>query len=71
MDQAEPDFAAARDCMVDSQIRPNKVYDSRILTAMRHIAREAFLPADKLACAYLDDDVKLPGGVLVIESFLF
>jgi protein-L-isoaspartate(D-aspartate) O-methyltransferase len=70
MDQAEPDFAAARDCMVDSQVRPNKVYDSRVLAAMRRIPREVFLPADKLACAYLDDDVKLPGGRVLIEPMV-
>jgi protein-L-isoaspartate(D-aspartate) O-methyltransferase len=70
MDQAEPDFAAARDCMVDSQVRPNKVYDQRILTAMRRIPREAFLPADKRASAYLDDDVPLPGGRVLMEPMV-
>jgi protein-L-isoaspartate(D-aspartate) O-methyltransferase len=70
MDQAEPDFAAARDCMVDSQVRPNKVYDQRILAAMRRIPREVFLPADKRACAYLDDDVTLPGGRVLIEPMV-
>jgi protein-L-isoaspartate(D-aspartate) O-methyltransferase len=70
MDQAEPDFAAARDCMVDSQVRPNKVYDQRILTAMRRIPREAFLPASKIACAYLDDDVALPGGRVLMEPMV-
>jgi protein-L-isoaspartate(D-aspartate) O-methyltransferase len=70
MDQAEPDFVAARDCMVDSQVRPNKVYDPRILTAMRRIPREAFLPADKLAFAYLDKDVLLPGGRALMEPMV-
>jgi protein-L-isoaspartate(D-aspartate) O-methyltransferase len=70
MDQAEPDFSAARDCMVDSQVRPNKVYDSRVLSAMRRIPREVFLPADKLPCAYLDDDVTLPGGRVLMEPMV-
>ncbi len=70
MDQAEPDFAAARDCMVDSQVRPNKVYDPRILAAMRRIPRERFLPADKLAFAYVDEDVKLPGGRVLMEPMV-
>jgi protein-L-isoaspartate(D-aspartate) O-methyltransferase len=70
MDHADPDFAAARDCMVDSQVRPNKVYDPRILTAMRRIPREAFLPPDKAAFAYLDDDVMLPGGRALMEPMI-
>jgi protein-L-isoaspartate(D-aspartate) O-methyltransferase len=70
MDQAEPDFAAARDCMVDSQVRPNKVYDPRILTAMRRIPREDFVPADKVSSAYLDDDVILPGGRALMEPMV-
>jgi protein-L-isoaspartate(D-aspartate) O-methyltransferase len=70
MDQAEPDFAAARDCMVDSQVRPNKVYDQRILSAMRRIPRERFVPANKVACAYLDDDVMLPGGRALMEPMV-
>jgi len=70
MDQAEPDFAVARDCMVDSQVRPNKVYDPRVLTAMRRIPREQFLPADKLAFAYLDDDVLLPNGRALMEPMV-
>jgi protein-L-isoaspartate(D-aspartate) O-methyltransferase len=70
MDQAEPDFSAARDCMVDSQVRPNKVFDPRILTAMRRIPREAFLPPDKVAFAYLDEDVKLPGGRALMEPMV-
>jgi protein-L-isoaspartate(D-aspartate) O-methyltransferase len=70
MDQAEPDFAAARDCMVDSQVRPNKVYDPRILTAMRRIPREAFVPPDKACFAYLDEDVMLPGGRALMEPMV-
>jgi protein-L-isoaspartate(D-aspartate) O-methyltransferase len=70
MDHAEPDFAAARDNMVDSQVRPNKVYDPRILTAMRRIPREAFVPPDKVAFAYLDADVMLSGGRALLEPMV-
>jgi protein-L-isoaspartate(D-aspartate) O-methyltransferase len=70
MDQAEPDFAAARDCMVDSQVRPNKVYDSRLLAAMRRLPRERFLPAALRAFAYLDEDVMLPGGRALMEPMV-
>ena len=39
---ASDHHADARKCMVDSQIRPNKVNDPRILAAMRHLPRERF-----------------------------
>jgi protein-L-isoaspartate(D-aspartate) O-methyltransferase len=64
------DFAAARDCMVDSQVRPNKVYDPRILTAMRRIPRECFLPPGLVSQAYLDEDVRLPGGRALTEPMV-
>ncbi len=56
------DFAAARTMMVDSQVRPNKVTDSRVISAMRSLPREAFLPAALQARAYADDNVPLGNG---------
>ena len=38
------DYAAARDHMVDGQLRPNKLIDPRIVRAMRSLPRERFLP---------------------------
>jgi protein-L-isoaspartate(D-aspartate) O-methyltransferase len=56
----------ARNRMVDSQIRPNKVSDPRILDAMRQLPRERFLPPAQLAQAYSDQNVPLaPGRVLL------
>ncbi len=45
METAAFDFADARNRMVNSQVRPNKVSDPRIIAAMRGIPRELFLPA--------------------------
>ena len=45
--------------MVDSQVRPNKVTDPRILDAMRRIPRELFLPPQLAPLAYADEDVPL------------
>ena len=44
MDHDAQAFAEARNRMVDSQVRPNKVTDPRIIAAMRHLPRERFLP---------------------------
>ena len=37
-------FATARQKMVDGQVRPNDVTDSRIIDAMLAVPREAFVP---------------------------
>lgn len=64
------DYAEARNRMVDGQIRPNRVYDRRILAAMRELPRERFVPAALADRAYVDDDVPLGGGRALIEPLL-
>lgn len=63
-------YAAARSHMVDSQVRPNRVSDPRILDAMRELPRERFLPPHLSALAYVDDDVALGGGRVLIEPMI-
>jgi protein-L-isoaspartate(D-aspartate) O-methyltransferase len=63
----EIDFAAARRHMVESQLRPNRVSDPRVLAAMLSLPRERFLPEALAAFAYLDGDVKLGGGRVLME----
>jgi protein-L-isoaspartate(D-aspartate) O-methyltransferase len=64
-------FADARNYMVDSQIRPNRVADQRILSAMRTVPRERFLPPNVLALAYADHDVPLGNGRFLMEPMVF
>jgi protein-L-isoaspartate(D-aspartate) O-methyltransferase len=72
MDVAAPTdpYVDARNRMVDSQVRPNKVTDPRILAAMRAIPRERFLPAALAPLAYADVDVKLGRGRVLMEPML-
>jgi protein-L-isoaspartate(D-aspartate) O-methyltransferase len=63
-------FADARKNMVDSQIRPNRVTDPRILAAMRRLPRERFLPAALRALAYADEDVPLGSGRYLMEPMV-
>lgn len=56
--------------MVDSQLRPNKVTDTRVLGAMRTLPRERFLPPALAARAYADEDVPLPGGRCLMEPMV-
>ena len=60
-------FADARKRMVDSQLRPNRVTDPRILNAMRTLPRERFLPPGLAAQAYIDEDVALGNGRFMME----
>lgn len=70
MDLPIADFAAARDRMVDGQVRPNKVIDPRIIRAMRSLKRERFLPPHLASLAYADEDVPLPGGRALMEPMV-
>ena len=47
-------FADARNCMVDSQIRPNRVTDPRILSAMRRYRGNVLCHAAVASLAYAD-----------------
>lgn len=51
-----------RQNMVDGQVRTNDVTDRRVLDAMLTVPREAFVPADRQALAYLDLDLDVSEG---------
>ena len=55
-------FAIARQKMVDCQVRPSDVTDSRIIDAMLAVPREAFVPENLRAMAYLDLDLDVSDG---------
>lgn len=57
-----PDFAAARDAMVESQLRPQGVTDRGVLDAMRTVKREDFLPPATRPLAYVDRAVLMGDG---------
>jgi len=70
MDRAAQAYADARNHMVDSQVRPNKVNDPRILAAMRRLPRERFVPPEQVALAYVDQCVPLGDGRVLIEPMV-
>ncbi len=70
MDSATPAFTEARERMVDSQVRPNKVTDPRIIAAMRWLPRERFLPPSLASLAYADEDVPLGRGRVLLEPMV-
>jgi protein-L-isoaspartate(D-aspartate) O-methyltransferase len=64
------DFAAARQHMVDGQVRTSDVTDPRIISAMREIARERFVPPESVGLAYLDLDLPLGGGRCLLKPMV-
>ncbi len=52
-------YALARKMMVDSQLRPNKVMDARVLDLFGSLPRERFVPAALTARAYTDENIRL------------
>ena len=55
-------FSTARQKMVDGQVRPSDVTDSRIIDAMLAVPREAFVPPGQRALAYLDLNLDIGDG---------
>jgi protein-L-isoaspartate(D-aspartate) O-methyltransferase len=53
------DFAAARQNMVQGQVRTNDVTEPRLTAAMLEVPRERFVPAALADLAYLDRDLPL------------
>ena len=57
-----PDFSAAREAMVESQLRPQGVTDPGVLEAMSRVRREDFLPSPTRPLAYVDRAVAIGEG---------
>lgn len=57
-----PDFSAAREAMIESQLRPQGVTDPAVLGAMARVERERFLPAHTRPLAYVDRAVSVGSG---------
>jgi protein-L-isoaspartate(D-aspartate) O-methyltransferase len=64
-------FDAARTSMIDSQLRPNKVTDDRLLGAFASVRRELFVPEHLRSVAYIDEDLPLGGGRYLMEPMVF
>lgn len=65
------DFAMARRNMVESQIRTNKVTDEALLAALGEVPRERFVPDSLRGVAYVDDDLPLKKGRVLMEPMVF
>lgn len=64
------DFAAARRNMVASQIKTNRVSDPLVIEAMGAVPRERFLPTEQRQFAYVDEDLPIGHGRVIMEPMV-
>lgn len=64
---SQPDYAKARELMVEQQVRPWDVLDARVLAALSSIPRDAFVPAAHRALAYVDVALPLAHGEVMMK----
>lgn len=61
------DYAKARETMVEQQVRPWDVLDTRVLETLSTLEREAFVPEPYRALAYADLPLPLGHGELMLK----
>lgn len=61
------DTAIARFNMVEGQIKPNKVTDIALIDALMAVPRDRFVPANRRGVAYVDEDVAIGSGRVLME----
>jgi protein-L-isoaspartate(D-aspartate) O-methyltransferase len=64
------EFGATRTNMIESQLRPSKIIDARVLGAFAGIRRELFVPEHLRAVAYVDEDLPLGRGRYLMEPMV-
>lgn len=64
------DFALARHNMVEGQIRTNRVTDQAVIDAMDSLAREDFLDDALKSRAYVDEDLIVAPGRILMEPMV-
>lgn len=65
------DFAAARQAMVDCQVRPSDVTRYTIIEAMLWAPRERFVPKNRVETAYAGAEIPLAPGRVLLEPRTF
>ncbi len=64
------DYAAARQHMIDSQIRTSKVTDEGLIAAFATVPRELFVPDTSRGQAYIDRPVQIGAGRWLAEPMV-
>lgn len=64
------DYAAARQHMIESQIRTSKVTDEALISALAAVPRELFVPDSSRGIAYIDRPVSVGAGRWLTEPMV-
>ena len=56
--------------MIESQLRPNRVTDERVIESFSRLRRELFVPAHLRGVAYVDEDLPLGRGRYLMEPMV-
>jgi len=64
------DFALARHNMVEGQVRTNRVTDQAVIEALESLPREAFLDDALKLRAYVDEDIAVGAGRILMEPMV-
>jgi protein-L-isoaspartate(D-aspartate) O-methyltransferase len=65
-----PDLTAARQLMVESQLRARGISDSRVLDAMLRVPRDLFVPETNLPEAYEDHPLPIGEGQTISQPYV-
>jgi protein-L-isoaspartate(D-aspartate) O-methyltransferase len=65
------DHAVARRNMIESQLKPNRVTDERVIGVMATLPREIFVSQSLKGVAYVDEDVEVAPGRYLMEPAIF
>ncbi len=68
--QERTDFKAARDKMVNTQIKARGIRDRSTLTAMRSVPRHKFVPESLMARAYHDSPLPIGYGQTISQPYI-
>src|SRR5947208_16487956 len=60
----------ARANMIESQLRPNKLTDERLIEAFSRLRRELFVPEPLRGVAYVDEDLPLGKGRYLMQPMV-
>jgi protein-L-isoaspartate(D-aspartate) O-methyltransferase len=63
-------YQTARAKMIESQLRPNRVTDERVIEAFSRLRRELFVPEHLRGVAYVDEDLPLGRGRYLMEPMV-
>jgi len=68
--QEKTDYKAAREKMVNSQIKARGIQDSFTIAAMRSVPRHKFVPENLMASAYHDSPLPIGYGQTISQPYI-